>query len=116
MMTGMWCVAGSALRRRHTSKPSTPGIITSSSTMSHGERAQIASASSPLPAVTTSKYSAESCASSSFTLAGTSSTTRTRAVIHALLQPDRFHQIAIYLFGLEHDLIRKPASTFRDHE
>ena len=43
-------------------------------------RAQIASACSPLIAVITSKYSADSRASSSLTLAATSSTTRTRAV------------------------------------
>ena len=54
--------------------------------MSHSARSQIASASSPLIAVTTSKYSAESRASSSLTLAGTSSTTRTRAVIDGLPQ------------------------------
>ena len=41
--------------------------------MSQSARSQIASASSPLMAVTTSKYSAESRASSSLTLAGTSS-------------------------------------------
>src|SRR5215467_4256200 len=79
--TGMWWVANPALRRRHTSKPSMSGIITSSSTMSQSARSQTASASVPLMAVTTSKYSAESRASSSLTLAGTSSTTRMRAVI-----------------------------------
>src|SRR5437764_11633594 len=52
--------------------------------MSHWARSQIASASSPLVAVMTSKYSAESRASSNFTLAGTSSTTRTRAVMRPL--------------------------------
>jgi hypothetical protein len=57
------------------------GIITSSRTMSHSALAQIASASAPLIAVATSKYSAERRASNSFTLAGTSSTTSTRAVI-----------------------------------
>src|ERR1700688_4519501 len=57
------------------------GIITSSSTMSHSARSHSASASGPLCAVVTSKYSADSRASNSFTLAGTSSTTRTRAVI-----------------------------------
>src|SRR6476646_10296778 len=67
--------------RRQTSKPSISGIITSSRTMSHSAFSQIASASLPLLAVVTSKYSADSRASSSFTLAGTSSTTRTRAVI-----------------------------------
>jgi hypothetical protein len=79
--TGMWCVFGPDLSRRHTSKPSISGIITSSSTMSHCARSQIASASAPLAAVTTSKYSAMSRASSSLALAGTSSTTRTRALI-----------------------------------
>src|ERR1039457_6052579 len=57
------------------------GIMTSSSTMSHSARSHSASASGPLCAVVTSKYSADSRASNSFTLAGTSSTTRTRAVI-----------------------------------
>ncbi len=80
MTTGMWWVARLALMRRQTSKPSMSGIITSSRTMSHSAFSQIASASLPLMAVTTSKYSADSRASSSFTLAGTSSTTRTRAV------------------------------------
>src|SRR5215467_8041903 len=51
--------------------------------MSHSARSQCASASAPSYAVTTSKYSAESRASSSFTLAATSSTTRMRAVIDA---------------------------------
>src|SRR5476649_2218928 len=59
------------------------GIITSSSTMSHSARSHSASASAPLKAVATSKYSADSRASRSFTLAGTSSTTRTRAVMTA---------------------------------
>ena len=80
MTTGMWWVERLALMRRQTSKPSMSGIITSSRTMSHSAFSQIASASLPLMAVTTSKYSADSRASSSFTLAGTSSTTRTRAV------------------------------------
>src|SRR5476649_1611807 len=57
------------------------GIMTSSSTMSHSARSHSASASGPLCAVVTSKYSADNRASSNFTLAGTSSTTRTRAVI-----------------------------------
>src|SRR5271168_188174 len=69
------------LSRRHTSKPSMSGIITSSRTRSQSARSQIARASAPLIAVTTSKYSADSRASNSLTLAGTSSTTRTRAVI-----------------------------------
>src|ERR1035441_7711193 len=59
------------------------GIITSSSTMSHSARSHSASASGPLCAVVTSKYSADSRASMSLTLAGTSSTTRTRAVMTA---------------------------------
>src|SRR5450755_1153163 len=66
------------------------GIMTSSSTMSHSARSHSASASGPLCAVVTSKYSADSRASSSFTLAGTSSTTRTRAVIlESLAAPSR---------------------------
>src|ERR1700761_8632508 len=81
MTTGIWWVPGLLLSRRHTSKPSMSGIITSSRTRSHSARSQTASASLPQVAVTTSKYSAASRASSSFTLAGTSSTTRTRAVI-----------------------------------
>src|SRR5580700_2581312 len=62
------------------------GIMTSSSTRSHWARSQIANASWPLVAVTTSKYSADNRASSSLTLAGTSSTTRTRAVMRAPLR------------------------------
>src|SRR6185437_4334853 len=57
------------------------GIMTSSRTMSHSARSHMASASAPLYAVATSKYSADSRASSSLTLAGTSSTTRIRALI-----------------------------------
>jgi hypothetical protein len=76
----MWWVERLALMRRQTSKPSMSGIITSSRTMSHSAFSQIARASLPLMAVTTSKYSADSRASKSLTLAGTSSTTRTRAV------------------------------------
>ena len=86
MTTGRWCVAGLALSRRQTSNPSMSGIITSSSTMSHSARSHTASASWPLSAVMTSKYSADSRASISLTFAGTSSTTRTRAVIDRLLQ------------------------------
>ncbi len=82
--TGIWCVPTPLLSRRHTSKPSMSGIITSSSTTSHSARSQMANASWPLTAVMTSKYSADSRASNSFTLAGTSSTTRTRAVIDGL--------------------------------
>src|SRR5437763_11313775 len=55
--------------------------MTSSRTMSHSPRSQIANASSPLVVASTSKYSAVSRASSSLTLASTSSTTRIRAVI-----------------------------------
>src|ERR1700674_187123 len=51
--------------------------------MSHWPRSQVASASGPLMATTTSKYSAVRRASNSLTLASTSSTTRTRAVIDA---------------------------------
>src|SRR5208283_1490587 len=61
-----------------------PGIITSSSTMSHRPFSQISIASGPLVAVSTSKYSAERRASSSFRFGGMSSTTRTRAVIDSL--------------------------------
>src|SRR5664279_1876316 len=86
--TGMKCVAGFDFSRRQTSKPSMSGIITSSRMMSHSARAQIASASAPLDAVSTSKYSADSRASNSLTLAGTSSTTRIRADIETLL-PDK---------------------------
>src|SRR6202166_4984227 len=64
------------------------GIMTSSSTRSHWARSQIASASWPLDAVMTSKYSADSRASSSLTLAATSSTTRIRADIENPL-PDK---------------------------
>src|SRR5947209_724165 len=95
--TGMKCVDGLDFKRRHTSKPSMSGIITSSKMMSHSARAQIASASAPLAAVSTSKYSADSRASSSFTLAGMSSTTRTRADIKTLLTdkaPNRFNKFA----------------------
>src|SRR5664279_6425478 len=79
----MWCVSGLDLSLRQTSKPSMSGIITSSSTMSHSARSHSARASGPLCAVVTSKYSADSRASMSLTLAGTSSTTRTRAVMAA---------------------------------
>src|ERR1700712_4700608 len=86
--TGMKWVAGLDLSRRQTSKPSISGIMTSSRMMSHSARAQTASASAPLDAVSTSKYSADSRASSSLTLAGTSSTTRIRADIEIPL-PDK---------------------------
>ena len=79
--TGMKWVAGLDFSRRQTSKPSMSGIMTSSRMMSHSARAQISSASAPLVAVSTSKYSADRRASSSLTLAGTSSTTRIRADI-----------------------------------
>src|ERR1700710_773894 len=95
--TGMKCVAGLAFRRRQTSKPSMSGIITSSRMMSHSARAQIASASAPLDAVNTSKYSAASRASSSFTLAEISSTTKIRADIKTLLAdktPNCFYKFA----------------------
>src|SRR5712671_2107341 len=95
--TGMKCVAGLAFRRRQTSKPSMSGIITSSRMMSHSARAQIASASAPLHAVSTSKYSADSRASKSFTLAAISSTTKTRADTEILLPdktPDGFNKFA----------------------
>src|SRR4051812_46562803 len=57
------------------------GIMTSSRMMSHSRREQMSSASAPLDAVSTSKYSADRRASSSLTFAGTSSTTRIRADI-----------------------------------
>src|ERR1051325_5956302 len=69
------------------------GIITSSSTMSHSARSHSASASRPLLAVVTSKYSADSRASSSFTLAGTSSTTRIRADTTQLLPNKSTHRL-----------------------
>ncbi len=99
MTTGRWRVAALALSRRHTSKPSMSGIITSSSTMSHSPRPQMASASRPLSAVMTSKYSAESRASMSLRLAGTSSTTRMRAVIDGLLQalPRKLRMVSMNL-------------------
>src|ERR1700710_349251 len=86
--TGMKCVAGLDFRRRQTSKPSMSGIMTSSRMMSHSAREQISSASVPLDAVNTSKYSADRRASKSLTLAGTSSTTRIRADIELSL-PDK---------------------------
>src|ERR1019366_1040200 len=57
--------------------------------MSHSARAQTSSASAPLEAVRTSKYSADSRASKSLTLAGTSSTTRMRADIENSPLPDK---------------------------
>src|SRR3954470_17861271 len=95
--TGMKCVAGLDFSRRHTSNPSMSGIITSSRMMSHSARAEIASASAPLQAVSTSKYSADSRASRSFTLAAISSTTRIRADTEILLPdktPDGFNEFA----------------------
>src|SRR6185437_8269841 len=88
--TGMKWVAGLDFSRRQTSKPSMSGIMTSSRMISHSEREQISSASAPLEAVSTSKYSADSRASSSLTFAGTSSTTRIRALIE--LDPSRSSQ------------------------
>src|ERR1700749_3020304 len=67
--------------RRQTSKPSMPGIITSSRTISGTFSDMRARHSRPLKAVTTSKYSAVSFASRSLTLDMMSSTTRTRAVM-----------------------------------
>src|SRR5205823_6584279 len=87
--TGMKWVAGLDFSRRQTSKPSMSGIMMSSSTMSHSARAHIASASAPLEAVSTSKYSADNRASRSFTLAGISSTTRIRADMETQLLPDK---------------------------
>src|SRR5260221_2904063 len=81
MTTGICDVAGSALSRRHTSKPSISGIMTSSSTRSGSSAAQITSAAAPLAAVKTSKYSLASLARRSLTLMSTSSTTRMRADI-----------------------------------
>src|SRR6516225_2975449 len=75
-------------RTRAISTTSMTGIITSSRMISHSARAQMASASAPLEAVRTSKYSADSRASNSFTLAGTSSTTRIRADILTLLSDE----------------------------
>src|SRR6201994_611375 len=88
MTTGMKWVAGLDFRRRQTTKPSMSGIMTSSRMMSHSARWAISSASAPLEAVITSKYSADSRASSSFTLAGTSSTTRIRADTEMNSLPD----------------------------
>src|SRR5919199_682597 len=96
--TGTWCVFGLLFSRRQVSKPSRPGIITSRSTMSQGTRSQMSSASRPLPAVRTSKYSAVSRASSSFTLAGMSSTTSTRAVMSV---PAPLHVAQIVPDGLQ---------------
>src|SRR6266550_2304768 len=78
---GMCVVLALDLMRRQTSKPSMPGIITSRRTMSGSSEATRARACSPFVAVITSKYSAASFASNSFTLEGISSTTRTRAVM-----------------------------------
>src|SRR5581483_2586389 len=91
MITGMCEVRGLALIRRQTSNPSIPGIMISRRTMSHCPRAQISSASGPFIAVTTSKYSAVSRASSSLMLATMSSTTRTRAVIRLALAEKGLH-------------------------
>src|SRR5687768_1749390 len=95
--TGMKCVAGFDFSRRQTSKPSMSGIMMSSRMMSHSARAAISNACLPFAAVITSKYSADSRASSSFTLAGISSTTRIRADIFVPLPdktPDSFDELA----------------------
>jgi hypothetical protein len=68
MMTGICAVALLPFKRRQTSNPSIPGIITSSRTMSHLPLAQSAKASVPFVAVKTSKYSALSRASISLRL------------------------------------------------
>ena len=81
MTTGRCIVAGSALRRVQTSKPSMPGIMTSSRTMSARPSRQSSRASGPLVTETTSKYSAERRASRSLMLGSRSSTIKTRAVI-----------------------------------
>src|SRR5882724_2954521 len=95
MTTGMCRVRGLALMRWQTSKPSMPGIMTSSRTMSGALAAMASSAAAPLSAVMTSKYSAESLASSRRTFAGISSTTRTRADIRLSTHDAR----PILLFG-----------------
>src|SRR5215469_16944083 len=77
--TGMSAVCGSALSRRHTSKPSISGIITSSRMMSGCSLWASFSAAAPLAAVMTVKYSLESFASSKRTFTSTSSTTSIRA-------------------------------------
>src|SRR5207244_8119387 len=64
-------------------------ISTSSRSMSHSAREQISNASAPLEAVRTSKNSADRRASSNFTLAGTSSTTRIRADIETHSLPNK---------------------------
>src|ERR1700716_1729040 len=97
MTTGMKWVAGFDFSRRQTSNPSMSGIITSSRIMSHSARAQISSASAPLQAVRTSKYSADSRASNSLTLAATSSTTRIRADIETLPYPINRRTVSINL-------------------
>src|SRR5690348_10466300 len=86
MITGMSAVRASALRRRHTSKPSISGIITSRRTISGCSSRTARNASAPLDAVMTVKYSLDSLASSSLTLTSTSSTTSTRADMAASVQ------------------------------
>ena len=49
MITGMCCVRGSDFSRRQTSKPSMPGIITSSRITSARSRAQICERLGPAP-------------------------------------------------------------------
>ena len=48
MTTGICAVSGAFLRRRQTSKPSMPGIITSSRTMSHRPCSQSAERVGPV--------------------------------------------------------------------
>src|SRR5437762_6703396 len=81
MPTGTSAVRGLAFSRRHTSKPSITGIITSRRMMSGISLSASSRATGPLSATITSKYSLDSFASSSLTFNSTSSTTRTRAVM-----------------------------------
>src|SRR5438552_1037181 len=69
---------GSARSARHTSKPSRPGIITSSTTTSGGRTAAIASASWPSTASSRSKLASWSTALRRLRTKGSSSTTSTR--------------------------------------
>src|SRR5450432_3855663 len=85
MTTGKCAVSGLLFSRRQTSNPSMPGIMTSSSTMSHAPSRQTAKASGPFAAVKTSKYSALRRASNSLMFGGMSSTTRMRAVMGSLV-------------------------------
>src|SRR5437764_11495272 len=90
-------VAGLDFSQLQTSKPSMSGIMTSSRMISHSEREQSSSASAPLEAVSTSKYSADRRASSSLTFAGTSSTTRIRADIETHSYPIKRRTVSINL-------------------